>query len=115
MGSDLTRDDKLRAGALRAAERLEQLYNRKTQLIASWAEHGDDTIVDTMMNLQLLWWASDKTGDNRWREIRRMHALRTPQWYVRGDVSVFQSVHYNPEDNRQSFTLRGGASDAQLP
>src|SRR5258707_5703481 len=115
MGSDLTRDDKLRASALRAAERLEQLYNPKTQLIASWAEHGDDTIVDTMMNLQLLWWTSDKTADNRWREIGRKHALRTAQSYVRGDGSVFQSVHYNPGDNRQSFTLRGAAREAELP
>jgi unsaturated chondroitin disaccharide hydrolase len=115
MGSDLTRDDKLRASALRAAERLEQLFNTKTQLIASWGEHGDDTIVDTMMNLQLLWWAGDKTGDKRWREIGRAHALRTAQWYVRADGSVFQSVHYNPGDNRQSFTLRGGAREAELP
>lgn len=115
IGSDMTRDDKLRASALHAAERLEQLFNPKTQLIASWGEHGDDTIVDTMMNLQLLWWASDKTGDNRWREIGKKHALRTAQWYVRADGSVFQSMHYNPGDNRQSFTLRGGARDAELP
>jgi len=115
MGSDLTGDDKLRASAMRGAERLEQLFNPKTQLIASWGEHGDDTIVDTMMNLQLLWWASDKTGDNRWREIGKKHALRTAQWYVRADGSVFHSVHYNPGDNRQSFMLRGGAREAELP
>ena len=115
MGSDLTGDEKLRASAIRAAGRLEQLFNPKTQLIASWAEHGDDTIVDTMMNLQLLWWASDKTGDKRWSDIGRDHAIRTAQWFVRSDGSVIQSLHYNPGDNRQSFALRGGAKEAEFP
>jgi unsaturated chondroitin disaccharide hydrolase len=115
MGFDLVRDDTLRASALRAAERLEQLFNPKTQLIPSWSENGDDTIVDTMMNLQLLWWASDKTGDQRWKEIARKHALRTAEWYVRPDGSVFQSVHYNPGDNRQNFIVHGVAKEADLP
>jgi len=68
-----------------------------------------------MMNLQLLWWESDKTGDNRWMEIGKKHALRTAEWFVRPDGSVFQSVHYNPGDNRQSFTLHGGAKEVLLP
>jgi len=115
MGFDLAHDDTFRASALRAAERLEQLFNPKTQLIPSWGENGDDTIVDTMMNLQLLWWASDKTGDKRWKEIARKHALRTAEWYVRPDGSVFQSVHYNPGDNRQNFIVHGVAKDGDLP
>ena len=40
MGFDLARDDTHRASALRAAERLEQLFNPKTQLIPSWSENG---------------------------------------------------------------------------
>ena len=115
MGFDLTRDAALRASALRAAERLEQLFNPKTQLIASWSVNGDDTIIDTMMNLQLLWWASEKTGDKRWSETGKKHALRTAAWFVRPDGSVFQSVHYNPGDSRQSFTLRGAGEEAELP
>jgi unsaturated chondroitin disaccharide hydrolase len=115
MGFDLTRDAALRASALRAAERLEQLFNPKTQLIASWSVNGDDTIIDTMMNLQLLWWASERTGDKRWSETGKKHALRTAAWFVRPDGSVFQSVHYNPGDSRQSFTLRGAGEEAELP
>jgi unsaturated chondroitin disaccharide hydrolase len=114
VGYDLTQDKTLLSSAMRGAERLEQLFNPKSQLIASWSLDGDDTIVDTMMNLQLLWWASNRSGDQKWREIGRKHALRSAECFVRPDGSVFHSVHYNPGDNRQEFQLHGGSSKDTL-
>lgn len=114
-GYKLTHDPKLRESALRAAGHLQDLFNPVTQLIPAWQAGGDDTIIDCMMNLQLLWWASDESRDSKWRDIGLKHALRTAEWFVRDDGSTVQSVHYNPGDGREHFELHGGGKEVTLP
>ncbi|HJW98937.1 MAG TPA: DUF4861 family protein, partial [Terriglobales bacterium] len=112
-GFQLTHDPKFRESGIRGADHLLQMYNPITQLIPAWGQNGDDTIIDTMMNLQLLFWASRETGDPQYRDVALKHALRSAEWMVRSDGSVIQSVHYNPGDNRQEFHLHGGNANDQ--
>jgi hypothetical protein len=59
-----------------------------------------DTIVDSTMNVAILLWARDRTGDARFSEVASRSARRVAQLLVRPDGSTIQSVHVRRADGR---------------
>jgi unsaturated chondroitin disaccharide hydrolase len=101
VGYRSVREPALRALGLAAADRLAAMWHPAARVIpvGSHAEVSsgvDDVTIDCLMNLQLLWWAAEETGEARYREIGVAHAERTAEWHLRPDGSCVQSVHFDP-------------------
>ena len=81
-----------------AATTLAGRYN-PNGFIRAWNGQGKEgwAIVDCMMNIPLLYWASEMTGDPRYRLMAMNHADTTMRCFVRPDGSCNHIVIFNPE------------------
>lgn len=99
----LTGNKTAQTEAFYAANLLAGRYNADGEYIRAWNDHGDGTdntgwaIIDCMMNIPLLYWASEKTKDPRFASIAKRHADKTMRFHVREDGSVRHIVEYDPK------------------
>lgn len=63
----------------------------------------DMAIIDCMMNLPLLYWASEETGDPRFREIAIRHSDTTLAHFIREDDSVFHAYRFGANQGGENY------------
>lgn len=89
---------------IQSARSLSTRFNPVTGTIRSWnvfkSWHGDKTysfpvIIDNMMNLELLFFASKISGDTSFRHIAITHALNTMKNQIREDYGSYHVVCYD--------------------
>jgi chondroitin AC lyase len=89
---------------VQSARSLSTRYNATTGSIKSWntfnSWHGNKkysfpVIIDNMMNLELLFFASAVTGDTSFKHIALTHALNTMKNQIRSDYSSYHVVCYD--------------------
>jgi unsaturated chondroitin disaccharide hydrolase len=54
-------------------------------------------IIDSLMNLPLLYWASQETGNDKYRDIAIRHADTILQQFIRSDGSVIHAFMFDPQ------------------
>lgn len=93
----LTGNTKSRKRNLMAASALASRYNTDGGFIRAWNDKGADgwSIIDCMMNIPLLYWASDEMKDPRFRQIAIHHANKTLANHIRPDGSLIHVVEYD--------------------
>ncbi|MCC8195829.1 MAG: glycoside hydrolase family 88 protein [Ruminococcus sp.] len=84
-----------------AAENLAGRFNPNGNFIRAWNDSGDGSrvgtaIIDCMMNLPLLYWASDATKDPRFSQIATRHADMAMKHFVRSDGSAIHIGVFDP-------------------
>jgi unsaturated chondroitin disaccharide hydrolase len=101
---------------LNSARSLSTRFNPKVGAIKSWDSKKPEflVIIDNMMNLELLFWATKTTGDSSYYKIAVTHANTTMQHHFRPDYSSYHVINYNPETGavQQKRTAQGYANES---
>ena len=101
-GYRLTGDSTFEKILLRTADSLVTRFNQKTGCTKSWDWWGDSkkdfpVIMDNMMNLELLYWASSESKEPTYAAKASSHASTTLKNHYRPDSSAYHLVNYDPE------------------
>jgi len=96
----LTAEPAHREIALRAAAVLARRFNPLGNFIRAWGcmdteEHANMAIIDSLMNLPLLYWASNESGNPAFRDIAVRHADTVLKYFIRPDYSVIQALRFD--------------------
>ena len=104
----LTGNKKSRLRALYAADLLASRYNAEGRFIRSWNEDKTGwVIIDSMMNIPLLYWSSEEHNDPRYRYIAQNHADTLLHTHIRNDGSVNHIVNLDPSNGEVLETFGG--------
>jgi unsaturated chondroitin disaccharide hydrolase len=131
----LAGDKEHREVGLRSAEVLSRRFNEKGSFLRAWGRMDEAespigngklrtdnmAIIDSLMNLPLLYWACNETGAGRVRKIAVRHADMVRKNFIRSDGSVIHALRFDlgtgqpaEVDNycgasRDSYWARGAA------
>ena len=97
----LTGNETAREAALLAADNLMGRFQEKGQFFQAWGQLGARDnyrlIIDCLLNMPLLFWASETTGDKRYREKAEAHIRTAMNCVIRPDHSTYHTYFFDPE------------------
>jgi len=118
LGYKITGEEHLLEASLDAAATLVTLFHARAGFIYNEIYTGGKkfgiTIIDVMMNLPLLWWAYEKTGDKKYRNMANEHSRDTAENFVRADGSTVHVVEFDLVTGQvtRKTTIQGHSVDS---
>lgn len=97
----LTGSETGRDAAIAAADQLLTRYQPKGRFLQAWGAMDDPAnyrfIIDCMLNVPLLYWAGEVTGDGRYTEVAAAHTATCLANSFRLDGSTYHTFFMNPD------------------
>ena len=98
----LVGDESARSASLLAADHLMRRFLEPAGIIQAWGDLSDPaqrgrTIIDSLMNMPLLTWAGEQTGQERFPDAVRRHTAQLREHIMREDDSTFHTFYWNAE------------------
>ena len=97
----LTGNELGKEAAVKAADQLISRFHEKGEFIQAWgamnAPENYRLIIDCLLNLPLLYWASEETGDSKYRDIAEKHIHTALANVIREDGSTWHTFFFNME------------------
>lgn len=116
-GMRLQPAEKDKSVLLQSAESALYRFNPKVGTIKSWNFKANEhpTIIDNMMNLELLTWASKASGNQKYKDVAIKHAETSLKHHFRPDYSSYHVVLYDSTTGNviKKHTAQGYSDDSR--
>ncbi|RZK39309.1 MAG: glucuronyl hydrolase [Pedobacter sp.] len=118
-GYRLTGNDSYRQIINRTSDTLATLYNPKIGTILSWPFRveelgGHNTIIDNMMNLEMLMWSAKNTNNKKLSKLAIRHAEVTMKNHFRPDYTSYHVIVYDTKGKKKKGITYQGESDESM-
>jgi unsaturated chondroitin disaccharide hydrolase len=114
----ITGDEQAKKDGIRAADHLMKRYQPVGNFIQAWGPMGQPDcyrlIVDCLLNVPLLFWASETTGDKKYSDVAKKHIKTTLNNAIREDGSSYHTFYFDPKTGApvKGVTAQGYADDS---
>lgn len=114
----ITNSEDAKKTGIMAAKHLITRFREKGEFIQAWGELGNPDnhrlIIDCNLNIPLLFWASEVTGEEKYKEIAQKHVNTAASTVVRKDGSTFHTYYFDVETGKplRGSTAQGSGDDS---
>jgi len=114
----LTGSEEARTAALEAADQLTTRFQKNGGFIQAWGKAGDEgnyrLIIDALLNIPLLYWATEQTHDDKYAKMAESHYQQSINTVIRDDGSTYHTYFFDEKTGKpiKGVTHQGYSDDS---